>query len=257
MLIISKQNDYYDTALSYGVDKSVIYKRKECFVKILDGQRYSNIFKLKSNIGSSLLNPFPSSLFNLIMSTDITNLDMDYSYKDEIFLSLSGRYILFCGEIVPFIFLTGRTKNHRDFSESFYDKKHLFDFLYSVKYSNKKHLDKFLSSSPYFFNKVIRSKKIELFLNGFLKVSCECVHHEIDSPIIELNSSGYVKNPLLKKYKFAKKYDPFSAYQKIEQFVSGVLGGQTPRLIEISDDIRLESHGFDKKTSFRKEKTKK
>ena len=53
-----------------------------------------------------------------------------------------------------------------------------------------------------------------------------------------------------------KYLDPYMTYQELEQFISGILGGNSPKMIEISDKDRLESHGFDNVTSFRKSKEK-
>jgi hypothetical protein len=56
----------------------------------------------------------------------------------------------------------------------------------------------------------------------------------------------------LKKYGFMKALDPFSAFQELSMWVGGVLCGQSPSIVEITDDITiLEGHGFDKKISFR------
>lgn len=62
--------------------------------------------------------------------------------------------------------------------------------------------------------------------------------------------------PRLKPLGFARVKDPYSAFQEISSFLTGVLGRQAPETCEIGDDVRIAKHGFDKH-SFRKRKKKK
>jgi hypothetical protein len=56
----------------------------------------------------------------------------------------------------------------------------------------------------------------------------------------------------LKKFGFAKALDPYTAYQELSMWVGGVLCGQSPAVVHITDDkVILEGHGFDNKISFR------
>lgn len=61
-------------------------------------------------------------------------------------------------------------------------------------------------------------------------------------------------NPILSDYVFYKVYDTYQTFQKIQMFLSGVLGNSEKNLIEIEDKYKIEQHGFDKKWSFRKRK---
>lgn len=62
----------------------------------------------------------------------------------------------------------------------------------------------------------------------------------------------------LKSIEFAKVKDPFTAFQEIAMWISGVLPMEPPNMVKIVDeDIRIAKRGFDPKTSFRKEPTKK
>tara|TARA_R110000851_G_scaffold72413_20_gene160497 strand:- start:1303 stop:1716 length:414 start_codon:yes stop_codon:yes gene_type:complete len=106
-----------------------------------------------------------------------------------------------------------------------------------------------------FSNNMSIKKHLERFFNNVPKGSFEDVHHELNCPVIHIHNEGYTKNPLLREIGFAKKYDPYTAYQKLEMFISGVLGGCTPKLVEIEDKYRIAAHGFDSR-SFRKGKEK-
>lgn len=61
-------------------------------------------------------------------------------------------------------------------------------------------------------------------------------------------------NTHLDKIDFVKIFDPYSAFQEIEMYVSVVLGIDSQKTIEVSDKSKIESHGFDYKYSFRKDK---
>ena len=63
-------------------------------------------------------------------------------------------------------------------------------------------------------------------------------------------------NPRLKRFEFYKVFDSYGAFQEIHMFLSGVLGNTEKKTVGVSDIHRLEAHGFDRKTSFRKEKQK-
>lgn len=53
--------------------------------------------------------------------------------------------------------------------------------------------------------------------------------------------------PYLKQYGFAKAVDPYTAFQELSMWISGILGGQSPETVHITDDkVLLENHGFDK-----------
>jgi hypothetical protein len=59
-------------------------------------------------------------------------------------------------------------------------------------------------------------------------------------------------NPFtLKGIGFAKAIDPYTAFQELSMWIGGVLGGNSPETVSITDDkVLAESHGFDKE-SFR------
>ena len=62
-------------------------------------------------------------------------------------------------------------------------------------------------------------------------------------------------NPRLNAYAFAKVKDPYTARQEIEQYIGNNLAQQRDPEVHVSDEIRAESHGFDKH-SFRRDPSK-
>lgn len=73
--------------------------------------------------------------------------------------------------------------------------------------------------------------------------------------IVELNGdkSKATWNGFLKPYNFVRIVDPFQAFQKIEMFLGNMAAPEKP-IPPRTDLERLQSHGFDKKVSFRKGK---
>ncbi len=56
----------------------------------------------------------------------------------------------------------------------------------------------------------------------------------------------------LKGLGFAKAVDPYTAFQELSMWIGGVLGGTSPEIVKIKDDkVLIENHGFDKVVSFR------
>jgi hypothetical protein len=81
----------------------------------------------------------------------------------------------------------------------------------------------------------------------FLEYDCPILHFKKDH-----NGFYLTTNPKLKEYNFEKVFDPFSAFQEIEMFLGNSLAKQIDPPI-LSDKGRITAHGFDLKTSFRRE----
>lgn len=85
--------------------------------------------------------------------------------------------------------------------------------------------------------------------------------HKHQTPIF-LVSDGPKKeqiitlNPDLTPFRFETRKDPYTAYQDIFQYVSGVLNAPENKMVEISNEDKIAKHGFDKR-SFRKDPKKK
>ena len=51
----------------------------------------------------------------------------------------------------------------------------------------------------------------------------------------------------LKKYGFASALDPYTAFQELSMWIGGVLGGNSPETVSITDNkVLIENHGYDK-----------
>lgn len=264
--IIKKQPDFYDSVLGYGVDESIIYKRSieenyffenKCSLQsafsCLARDQYEGIKKLKPSF-VKIIEKIQDKGMSLPVEIDIG--------KGFNKLRVSMVYFVFCGEVIPSLVVSGSWLIHPKAPEN---KKHSYENFKEVAYT----MDDFIKILNLFmgndeaanylekekrWSSMKRKDYFSQVFDGFENYSTDEFHHEIDCPVVLIYSSGYVKNPVLKEYKFAKKYDPFTTYQKLEQYISGVLGGMSPKMVQIDDIHRLEGHGFDKKISFRKRK---
>lgn len=67
----------------------------------------------------------------------------------------------------------------------------------------------------------------------------------------------YLGGPTLGDLEFYRVFDTFRAFQEIHMYLGGVLGVGNPPVPEVSNDDLIQAKGFNLKTSFRKEPSKK
>jgi len=80
-------------------------------------------------------------------------------------------------------------------------------------------------------------------------------HFDIKIPYIYIDNKKLIYNPVLKDIEFYKVIDSVTAFQEVSMFISGVLGGNSPEMVQLEDKELIQKHGFNK-LSFRKEKQK-
>jgi hypothetical protein len=218
MKIISNFHDYYDGVQSYGQD-NLTYIRKERIFKI----------KIKNNTIR-----FPHLYYR--KNKEFSNIKIINSYL-----------IGFCGQFYKIYEIEIYKKNIDLISY-----KYGGDLLY-----NKNEFDRYnLYSNDYFKFKIDELFKVEN--NEYLyelffkyKTPCYIIKHFLHSN----ESDRVIINPNLKKYKFYKIKDAFTAYQEISMFLGGVLSMPFKPVVDIEDKYKIQSHGFDK-WSFKKLPTK-
>lgn len=239
MRIISDFHDYYDIGMKYGVDNHIIYNRNEREI-------HKNEFEII-----------------------LKNIPID-RFKSGLFMNRYPNmcYILFCGKLIPFVSFE-RYNYDGDFIFPFYSLEDYVNFIdkpcpqYLTEYywdnNNHKNLkDEYYRKPSKYFTNFFSKKGIELFYgmkSQEIDNTIVDLHLLFNSPIIfikrnKLHDFEGLVNPCLKYYKFMKIYDPFTAFQEIQMFVSTYLV-EEKKVAELSDIMRLQKHGFDKKTSFR------
>lgn len=144
-------------------------------------------------------------------------------YKGLWFTINNYGFIQFCGQIYPF-------------------RNQEFDKTWGHWYS--------LDEVDYIFHPATEKDKVafDLFKNNpYL--------FDNQKPIILYECSGIIYNPCLANYNFQKIVDPYTAATELDKWLSNV--AYHPEIpSKVSDMVKIEARGFDKKISFRKEKTK-
>jgi hypothetical protein len=258
MKIIKKFSDYYDSALAYGVDNTIMYKREEKEVEFTTGSR-NKYSSMKQNCPNYV--SFPSELKNVICETEDFLIFESWRAKKEVYLEKNKKtaqikinYLIFCGEVIPYVCFTF-SKNYESVNVFAYGYEKLLSEL--SKYTSQKYMDSFFNSESDYMSKKTIGQKIEEMFVYFKGKDYSSIHHHFECPVLLISGCKLIQNPILKDIDFAKHSDPFATYQALEQYISGVLGGSSPKMIECSDKVKLEAHGFDNKTSFRKGKESK
>jgi len=237
MLIVSKFHDYYDVVLKQtGVDKTCVYNRKTESVESAREERKALERKSWSKKGEARKYRRP------------------YEY---VLQAVVG----FAGELHPLIIHT--YDEHYESIEPpptqfFYDLEACKEFL-DEKFPETRKSDNAkkyrwswqLDMSDAALGEFYEGRKLKCFERIFLdhKVPCfiatSCTGN---NAIIEIN-------PNLKEYKFFKVKDPYTAFQEIYMYLSGVIGMADRDMAEVGNDDRIKQRGFDK-YSFRREPTK-
>ncbi|MFW6242557.1 MAG: hypothetical protein ACOC2W_00190 [bacterium] len=248
MLIVSDFHDYYDTAIGYGgIDKSIVYNRTMEEVKFDDYRTKSR--DNKYNPKYELID-----FFNKLY----TPKDIFYrNLKDNVHNIVYCEYqiILFCGEIHPCVYFIIKNKEQTG---------HIYKCCYNLEsvtntlneFGNKND-NKLLSKVTWCYDikKSIKSNdRLTLFFNNSIPNNIIIdFQQKYNCPIISfINQERYVQktilNPILKNSQFVQVYDPFQTFQKLEMFISGILGAGQKDLIEIDDKHQRDKKGFDERS---------
>lgn len=227
MYIISKTNDYYDSVgKQYGIDKSVPYIRKKEKINNKDISKDFHI--LEDNIEYRL----------------------EYPSNNHTQWSIIG----FCGKLYVCLRIEGEEK---------YDYKEEDKFIFSEEIIGKleeaiaegKDINNWWVRSYRQVIEQIRSIESKDISNLFYKYKIPVFVYHLYSR--HFGERGLVFNPVLKDYQFYRIKDTFTAFQEIQQYISGVIGVSNMEEKPVDDKYKILAAGFDLKTSFRKDKGKK
>jgi len=244
MKIISKQHDYYDSAIAYGVDEHVIFERR---ISELDEEF------VKPNTD------FERAVITKLANTRDALLSKKFRTWNErrFFDRFSLMYLAFCGKPYPIVCINMRGDGLFDPDQNKYcysaaDLYQAIDKLpaaVSKEISSKLHRP---ALSAFFENKL--TLKVDTFF-------------ELKSPYFLIRSAkdSFLSDPKVKvsllpnlsDLMFYKVADPFSAYQDIEQFLGGVLGDTENNIPQIEDKYMVKAKGFDDKSFRNRGNTKK
>ena len=217
MYIVSKWHDYYDITMGLGIDKTVVYNRATSITPAPN--------KIKDRDLVDIIDRLPPRR--------ITNRN-----------TTRGKVLLICGEAIPLVEIELDGKSHH-----FYSVDKATDFINAKGLSTQNH---------YFWWKrhdVDSLEGIKNFLEDKTLSGLTRLHHIHKCPIILVNASQkdeYVTlNPNLKSLGYQTQKDPYTLFQSIYMFLSGVLGTPEKQPTPISDGIIAANHGHDSPYSFR------
>lgn len=238
MRIISDFVDYYDCIMKYGIDKSVVYVRKS---EVIETE--NDAFKKENKSIDDIVSSFHNN-GNRIRLRKIKDKDKnkktfkDYYNNDN---TICFRFfIIVCDTCYTGIEYNGIYFYNEETFNGHICKLGLeidnsFIWLFGSKHVN-------------YFN------TIKIGYDFSIKYKSPIFAYAFGANDINFKHS-LVKDSYLRKYQFYKVQEPQVIFQNIQQFISGILADHADKsdLIEISDDLKIQSHGFDKQ-SFRKRK---
>lgn len=254
MRIITKQSDYYDSIQAYGQDQSVIYIRKP--EELFDEDFVDEYYRVNNKT-------FWSGKVGHLYNVD--------SYRGvKIFTGFS---VFFCGQ--RYNAIVTEVPNPDRFSITPIQRTHynINDLNKYIDSLNLKYVKEYhhgwARKRGYKSNSVEALEGVTEFFA--MNKTNDDLHFKFDVPVFVIatigggfksgrqrdREKGVIKNPVLKDYEFAHVKDPFTAYQEIDMYISGVLGGKSPRMQEISDEVMKQQKGFGHKYAFKTMPTKK
>lgn len=221
MRIISNFRDYYDSAQALGIDKSLVYERKEVVLE-LDPRSIPLNFR---DYPVRLVGDYPNE-----------------SLKRELYVY----YLFFCGKLFTSVNIGEALleKDTKPFSSSWEYISEVFD-----KLANE-------SSYGRFFGRDIDVHTVKS-LNG-KEITSE-VFSYFDTPVFLLYPNfGYqynrkvrvVKNPNLSQLGFQHVIDPYSTFQEISTYLGNELCKVATPTSPTNQEL-IKARGFDAKISFR------
>lgn len=228
MYIISKKKDYYEIATA--VDKSLVWQRHE---EVISCER---AMKLKRVLD-----------FNRGLSTG----------------PLVSLFIIgFCGvEYIGLVregclyYSDGLTRELEDYSwDTPYHKRKVLGNITYDKDKILKHYEHEYAAIPHdsSWRKQHMLERID-----FIKATHGNTNSDLflkyRTPVYFIGNNGiFVKDVILKRSSFISVMDPYTAYQEISMFLGDRLRLRDKETIEISDEHKIASHGYDIKKSFRR-----
>lgn len=233
MKIISKFKDYYDIGSSYGVDDSIVYVRNK------------EVVASKERIS-------PRDVM------DILNIQTDSAWRFGKWgiYARSGYNIIvvgFCGVLYPAVMIRNKkttAKYSIDLYDFFFDWDDNIEELITYNEYDSRLIERLrvaLNTKPVYDDEMFHYYNTPIFIipeSGLKLLNMWGL--EPVTPARGSDINQIVKNPCLRDIQFFKKVDPYSAYQEVMGYVSGVLASNQCDTDGISDICRRDSKGFDK-----------
>lgn len=216
-------HDYYDCALSLGIDPTIILLRGKSKSVAVD------------KAGGSLLGR------SLVLIPQHTTLSRS--------VSIENVAVAFCGKVYRGIMGSGFGKREEIWSA---DKARTFvaqEKNRKIEVQTHWHYfkEKKMTLEEWFTPFESPKPLLDYMIANKISILVE------EPPKYHYDEKCFQVNPYtLKQLGFAKALDPYTAFQELSMWIGGVLGGTSPEIVTIKDDKTLiENHGFDNRFSFR------
>jgi len=233
MIINSNFRDYYDVIAKHGVDKTIIYNRFNKGNVLAFNKKEPYMYGVK-------LNDFPIKYLPCI--------HMSHLYIDT-FL------IFFCGKWYPVAYIQ-KIKNGRViFHKMSYSFEETENFITNDKYLVRYYDRKSFLDFPGYITKNSLKRFFEYNGEGIDIQKYRVPIFTIERFILASSyfySTRMCLNRRLMDFDFVTVKDPYSAYQEISQYISGVLGQNNDPTENISDEDMRDMKGFNN-WSFKRE----
>ncbi len=240
MKIISKYKDYYDGVQAFGIDKNLIYNRKEEIITLDALPNYG-------------------SLVDVIGVLGIIILELDAFGTEKLYLQVNRIVIGFCGKLIPAYQIDEYFEGNKRSSHVYYNAENLHDFYRKIH--EKQNCWEFEEGClPYSVNDLNAYFKAPIFERDFtewfqlIQSPIFLVHNKTKVTTTEDNRRSNIrikKNPILKNLEFYKIRDAFTVHQEIDQFIGGVLTNSETQKNQLNDIQKVKKHGFDENYGFR------
>lgn len=224
MRIISKTKDYYDGVMGMGIDYECPYirEKQEIVIDKTEPHIYINAWKRGMEVNGHIY--------------DIENCKIR-EWQKQPFEERGYFLIGFCGKIYPCVRIEDINKNVKYLYNKVTENKDVEFRRYHMG-TEVNFFDKDWSA----FEKYFIEYKTPVFTVRPEKFNMEYLRTKV-----------LILNDELKQYDFMKIKDPYTAFQEIYMYISGILGVNQRPMIQLSDEQIKAKHGFNHKYSFKKE----
>ena len=227
MRIISKFHDYYDTAMGYGQDQSVVYVRDQ-----KDSDEAPSQMKLCHRI------------------------DRDAPQRYAICYPFA---IAFCGKIYRGFSAVVKPSDATPTRKACYTKDELIQFLAShkINITEKSYRGRWIpfwdrSWTEYLAQPQCDASAESWFIERKIAVMVSDLEVKQEYALTREHETGIIINPCLKRYEFYRIFDAYQTFQELSMFVGGILPGADADMAVVNDKDRYAQRGFDVKWGFRK-----
>lgn len=262
MKIISNFSDYYDSIQRWGIDSNIVYNRKhEGGLKFSEPKRWQELFH--SQIEESILKQITAVSAIDICEPNVVKLA--YIVRNTgLSIGLRSVYAVINGKIYRNFILLNRpdaTSPYIEIVDKHPTAESVFDAMlratenitnkdWAKRISQAKDPDDFISNFGGYgrFKTLLDSKSSILTREQVWEF-----HRQLDSPVFFKVGNIGIKHASLAYYGFNNLFEGSieAIAQEIGYCIGNIINNKNDPPIVISDNLKIEQHGFDRKKSFR------